>query len=221
MRAMVGRDVERREADASPATPATLGDVLYADKSKHLVSEKEWVALVRMVAAGDQLALHALYERAHRVVYTLIIRITSNRETAEELTVDVFHDVWRRASLYDAAGGTVLGWIMNQARSRAIDRLRFDQRKKRSGEAAIDGAEIPARATDPLDILELRQQSERLREALSVLTPLERQAIETAFFSELTYAEVAGRLEEPIGTIKTRIRSGLQKLRQALTAGTK
>ena len=73
-----------------------------------------------------------LYEMAHRVVFTLIMRITANRETAEELTVDVFHDVWRRASRYDAANGTVLGWIMNQARSRAIDRLRFESRKKRS-----------------------------------------------------------------------------------------
>ena len=83
------------------------------------------------MAAGDPLALHALYERTHRIVFTLIVRITHNRETAEELTVDVFHDAWRRAASYDPAGGSVVGWIMNQARSRAIDRLRFEQRKKR------------------------------------------------------------------------------------------
>src|SRR3546814_13011070 len=87
--------------------------------------------LVQSMAAGDQLALHALYERAHRPVFTLIMRITANRETAEELTIDVFHDVWRRASRYDPANGTVLGWVMNQARSRAIARLRFESRKKR------------------------------------------------------------------------------------------
>jgi hypothetical protein len=98
----------------------TLGDVLYA-KSKAPASEQEWVALVRCVAAGDQLALHALYERAHRPVFTLIMRITADRETAEEVTIDVFHDIWRHASRYDAATGTVLGWIMNQTRSRAID----------------------------------------------------------------------------------------------------
>src|SRR6185437_3099258 len=97
--------------------PATLGDVLYA-KSKPPVSEQDWAALVRSIAAGDQLALHALYDRAHRIVFTLMLRLTANRETAEELTVDVFHDVWRRASSYDAAQGTVLAWIMNQARSR-------------------------------------------------------------------------------------------------------
>src|SRR5678815_5196248 len=98
--------------------PATLGDVLYA-KSKAPASEQDWVRLVQSIAAGDQLALHALYERAHRLVFTLIMRITANRETAEELTIDVFHDVWRGAARYDPANGTVLGWIMNQARSRA------------------------------------------------------------------------------------------------------
>src|SRR5258708_31882938 len=112
-------------------SPTTLGDVLYA-KSKAPVSEQDWATLVHSIAAGDQYALHALYERAHRPVFTLIMRITANRETAEELTIDVFHDVWQRASRYDAANGTVLGWIMNQARSRAIDRLRFESRKKRS-----------------------------------------------------------------------------------------
>ena len=78
-------------------TPTTLGDVLYA-KSEAPVPEQDWATLVQSIAAGDQLALHALYERAHRPVFTLIMRITANRETAEELTIDVFHDVWRRAS---------------------------------------------------------------------------------------------------------------------------
>jgi RNA polymerase sigma-70 factor, ECF subfamily len=201
--------------EAAQKSPATLGDVLYA-KSKPPVSEQDWAALVQAIAVGDQLALHALYERAHRVVFTLIVRITANRETAEELTVDVFHDVWRRASGYDAANGTVLGWIMNQARSRAIDRLRFDSRKKRS---QGDGVQPPAEvAADPRDVIELRQQGESLRAALAALTPGERQAIETTFFAGLTHAEAATRLNQPLGTIKTRIRSGLHKLRDTLTA---
>jgi RNA polymerase sigma-70 factor (ECF subfamily) len=206
------------EKDRREDSPGTLGDVLYPDKSKTPVSEKEWVALVQSVAAGDQLALHALYERTHRVVFTLIVRITSNRETAEELTLDVFHDVWRRACRYDVADGTVLGWIMNQARSRAIDRLRFEQRKKRVDPDA--GAPLPTiEAADSHDALEVKQQSQALRAALTVLTRDERQAIEAAFFSELTHAEAAARLNQPLGTVKTRIRSGLHKLRQALAAG--
>jgi len=201
--------------DHTPKKPATLGDVLYA-KSKAPVSEEGWAALVQSIAAGDQLALHALYERAHRVVFTLIMRITANRETAEELTVDVFHDVWRRASRYDAANGTVLGWIMNQARSRAIDRLRFESRKKRSHGG--DMQPLDEVAADARDILDLREESESLRTALATLTPDERQAIETTFFAGLTHVEAAARLNQPLGTIKTRIRSGLHKLRHKLTA---
>jgi RNA polymerase sigma-70 factor (ECF subfamily) len=195
-------------------TAATLGDVLYA-RSKPPVLEQDWANLVQSIAAGDQLALHALYERAHRIVFTLIMRITANREIAEELTVDVFHDVWRRASRYDAANGTVLGWIMNQARSRAFDRLRFENRKKRSQGDVQPLAEM---AADPCDVVELREQGEALRTALAALTPDERQAIEATFFAGLTHAAAAARLNQPLGTIKTRIRSGLHKLRRALAA---
>jgi RNA polymerase sigma-70 factor, ECF subfamily len=181
---------DRREREAR-----TLGDLLYANKAKATVSEKEWVRLIRSIAGGDQLALHELYTQTHRIVLTLLVRITRNIETAEELTLDVFHDVWRRAATYDPANGTVVGWIMNQARSRAIDRLRFEQA-----------------ASDP-------QKGRLLRHALQVLTPEERQTLKTAFFSELTYREVAAKFDQPLGTVKTRIRSGLGKLREAL-AGT-
>jgi RNA polymerase sigma-70 factor (ECF subfamily) len=176
------------------------------------------VALVRSVAGGDQRALHALYERANRAVFTFVVRLTANPETAEEVTLDVFHDVWRNASRYHEADGTVLGWIMMQARSRAIDRLRFDQRKKR---VQPDGSDpLPAApAAHPDDRIAFEQRCEALRRALQNLTPDERQAIETAFFSELSYSEAAALLNEPLGTIKTRIRSGLHKLRQALSEG--
>jgi RNA polymerase sigma-70 factor (ECF subfamily) len=195
--------------------PATLGNVLYA-KSKAPVPEQDWATLVQSIAAGDQLALHALYEMAHRLVFTFIMRIMANRETAEELTIDVFHDVWRRASRYNPANGTVLGWIMNQARSRAIDSLRFESRQKRSHGG--DMQPLDEVTADPHQKLELREQGESLRAALAALTPDERQAIETTFFAGLTHAEAAARLKQPLGTIKTRIRSGLHKLRQMLTA---
>src|SRR5262249_62414842 len=121
----------RRGGDQRESETRTLGDLLYADDTKARVSERNWIGLVHSVAGGDQHALYALYEQAHRLVFTLMVRITNNRATAEELTVDVFHDVWRRASTYDPADRSVVGWIMNQARSRAIDRLRFEQRQKR------------------------------------------------------------------------------------------
>jgi RNA polymerase sigma-70 factor, ECF subfamily len=202
-------------SEDQPESGGTLGDLLYVGKAKAPVSEDEWSGLVKSIAAGDQYALRSLYERTNRIVFTLIVRLTNNRETAEELTLDVFHDVWERAANYDPADGTVVGWIMNQARSRAIDRLRFENRKKRVNNHAQDP--LPANVPNgPHESADLSQQGRRLRDTLAVLNPLEREAIETAFFSELSYAEVALRLNQPLGTIKTRIRSGLGKLRQEL-----
>jgi RNA polymerase sigma-70 factor (ECF subfamily) len=194
----------------------TLGELLYADRAKPRVPEKEWRELVEAIAAGDQLALRALYDRSHRLVFTLTMRILGNRASAEEVTLDVFHDVWRRASTYDAAGGSVLGWIMNQARSRAIDRLRFETRKKRT-QTGVDTAQVVTIATERL--AEYAEQNQVLEQALQALTPDERLAIEAAYFSELTYVEVAQQLHQPLGTIKTRIRSALGKLRRALSTG--
>ena len=216
---VAGECVDAGRADAcgggSAATPATLGDVLYADPSQAAPSERDWVALVRQVALGDQVALHALYERAHRPVFTLALRIARSRETAEELTLDVFHDVWRRAARYDAINGTVLGWIMNLARSRAIDRVRFDGRRKRVDPFAAD-TDAHVESSDGEQIVAAREEANALRTALALLSADERRAIEAAFFSNLTYAEVAARFNEPLGTVKTRIRSGLVKLRRAL-----
>jgi len=186
--------------DAGVAAPGTLGDVLYAGMSSAPASEADWVGLVRGIAAGDQVALHGLYERSHRLVFTLIMRITASRTMAEELTLEVFHHAWRRAYRYDPRDGTVVGWLMNLARSRVLARLCSDRRKK--GDEAEFGDERRA-----------------LRTALDTLTPQERQVIEAAFFSELTPAEVAIRLKESLETVRARIHSGLHKLRQALAEG--
>jgi RNA polymerase sigma-70 factor (ECF subfamily) len=208
---------ETDQADASRS--ATLGDILFADRKPYPL-ESEWLALVRSIGARDTRALHALYQRTHRIVFTLIMRIIRNRQTAEELTLDVFHDVWRRAPTYNAAQGSVVGWVMNQARCRAIDRIRFEQRKKRVDcqphEAGDKGS-----ASGPDQALEFEEQARRLRGALADLTSEERQAIEVAFFSGLTYAETAARLDKPLGTVKTRIRSGLEKLRHLLAEESK
>lgn len=198
-----------------PPATKTLGDILYADKAKLRVSEEEWLKLLRAIAGGDQLALHSLFEKTHRIVFTLIVRITMNRETAEEVTLDVFYDVWRKASTYDPANGSVVGWVMNQARSRAIDRLRFDQRKKRAN-TYPHSLRPTTDVVDPQQACLFEEQSRLLRDALEVLTTEERKAIETAFFSELTYEQTATNLNQPLGTVKTRIRSGLEKLRGAL-----
>ncbi len=205
--------MSQRQGDHVEREAGILGDVLFPDKARPQVPERDWAALVRAVAGRDQRALQALYLQTHRMVLTLITRIVGSRETAEELTLDVFHDVWRRAPEYDPSGGSVIGWILNQARSRAIDRLRYETRKKR-----VPGVHepVPPSAAGPHEALAAVERGRRLRAALQALTADERKAIETAFFAEMSYGEAAARLEEPVGTVKTRIRSGLAKLRLAL-----
>jgi DNA-directed RNA polymerase specialized sigma24 family protein len=122
--------------EASQESIATLGDVLYA-KCKTSVEERDWAMLVQSVVAGDQLALYALYERAHLIVLSFAMRICGSREAAEAITLDVFHDLWRRASLYDPATATVLAWIMNLARSRAMDPQRFTTTSRSASQPSI------------------------------------------------------------------------------------
>jgi len=202
--------------EANPATQdSTLGALLYADRTRHRIAESEWAGLVLAVAQRDQLALRALYDRAHRLVFTLALRITGNRETAEELTLDVFLGVWNRAASYDPRAGSVVAWIMNLARSRCIDRLRHEQRAKRIGPAGmLDPA--CASAPDSGSDLDLQAEARQLRVAVDGLPPLERRAVEAAYLRDMTYSEVALQSGEPLGTIKTRIRSALVRLRKAL-----
>lgn len=136
---------------------ATLGDVLYPDRSKPRASEQDWVRLVIDAAAGEVLALHTLYQRAHRPVFTLAMRSTGSRHTSDELTLDVFHDVWQRAAGYSTADGTVLGWIMNLARARVIE-------QRRPGVVAA------------------QEQNLALKDALRLLSPEERSVLEGAYF---------------------------------------
>ena len=105
---------------------ATLGDVLYADHADP-VPERDWAVLVNYVAAGDQRALRQLFERTHRLVFSLIARLTKSREAADGLTVEVFQDIWRDAPSYDPAAGSVIGWIMGRARLKALQRLEIEQ----------------------------------------------------------------------------------------------
>ncbi|MGE4061945.1 MAG: RNA polymerase sigma factor [Rhodospirillaceae bacterium] len=207
--------VSQVDEQTDPPAIVTLGHVLYA-KAKAPPLEADWVLLVRKMSEGDQGALQALFSRAQHLVFTYVLRLTANRGLAEELTVDVFHDIWRHAARYEEGKGTVLAWIMNQARSRAIDRLRFEARKKRNG-----GGEVLTSADaepDPSHVAQQLEQSMALRAAVDALAAEERDAIESTFFHGLTHAEAAVRLNQPLGTVKTRIRAGLHKLRRMLTA---
>jgi RNA polymerase sigma-70 factor, ECF subfamily len=186
----------RAAREHEPSGPqTTIGDLLYADKTKSRVSEHEWVGLVRSMAAGDPLALDELFERTHRIVFTLMMRLLGDREVAEELTLDVFHDVWRQASHFDAAGGPVLSWLLGQARLRAIERLQMS--------AAAH----------------LKAQSASLQDALPVLSASERQLIETAYFSRLACRELAAEQQQTVEAVQGHIHSALEKLREKLATG--
>jgi RNA polymerase sigma-70 factor (ECF subfamily) len=194
--------------------PRRLGELLYRDRAQPPISEKEWVELIDGIAARDVRALHGLYERTHRLVFTLALRTTSRREVAEEITLDVFNDVWRHAATYDPATGSVLGWIMTRVRSRALGRLQLDD--PTPGGSGPDEGTL---STSPMDVDEgasLRVQGRLLREALMALNPAEREAVETFLAESRTPEAIAARLNQPVDMVTVRIRSGLDKLRHAL-----
>ena len=136
-------DVTDRSGDRARET--RLGDLLHADRRRPRASETQWVGLVRAVASGDPRALQVLYEQMHRVVFTLLLRIARNRRAAEDLTVEVFDDVWRTASTYDPAGRSVVGWITDRARSRAMAHVRDGAERTRAGTVAAP----PSTASGP------------------------------------------------------------------------
>jgi RNA polymerase sigma-70 factor, ECF subfamily len=182
--------------------------------------QHEDAARVAGAARGNGAALAALYDRHARAVYSLALRVVADEADAEDVVQEVFDQAWRQASRYDPARGTVIAWLLNMARTRAIDRLRA--RRARPDRAGTEGehpwSELPAPAVDPLDALDAARDAARVRQALQQLPLIQRVAIELAYFEGLTQTQIAARLEEPLGTVKTRIRAALLKLRDALSA---
>jgi RNA polymerase sigma-70 factor, ECF subfamily len=174
---------------------------------------------VSRAAAGDEAALAALYDRHSRAVYSLALRVLADQADAEDVLQDVFAQAWRQAGRYDSRRGPVAAWLLNMARTRAIDRLRARRARPDSHTAASDGAhvELSIPAVDPGDALAAARDAARVRAALEELPVLQRLAIELAYFEGLTQSEIAARLEQPLGTVKTRIRLGLLKLRDVLS----
>ena len=177
------------------------------------------VELVTRMASKDQQALAALYDRYAGPVYALALRILGAASDAEEVLQDVFAQAWDQAPRYDPQRGVVAGWLLNMARSRAIDRLRARAVRSpgRGAPASAPSAEALAATTSPERDMLLAERARAVRRALDGLTTLQRVAIELAYFEGLSQSEIAARLEQPLGTIKTRIRLGMLKLRGALT----
>jgi RNA polymerase sigma-70 factor (ECF subfamily) len=179
-------------------------------------SDLELVARIRQ---GEQAALDLLYKRYSSPVYSLVWKILQSPEEAEDVALDVFWQVWRQADRYDPARGAPPAWIFTLARSRAIDRLRARNRRE-DRNVSIDD---PALRIDPLDenaspdqVVSFRQSRDAVRAALTKLSAVQREAVELAFLKGLTHVEIAERLGQPLGTVKTRIRQGLIRLRKHL-----
>ncbi len=172
------------------------------------------LSVVRQVAGGDESALVVLYDRWAQPVYSVVAHLLNDADGAEDVVEETFWQIWQRASSYDASRGTVRTWILTIARSRALDRLR--SRKRNREDIAPDLAVIRDPAPDPSQDVEAGEQRRLVFAALQELPEDQRRALELAYYRGLSQSEIAEFLGEPLGTIKTRTRLGMQKLRDRL-----
>ncbi len=179
-------------------------------------SELDDFALISLVARRDETALSTLYDRYSRLVFSLALRIVGERTLAEEIAADAFVNVWRAASSFAEERGRVVAWLMGITRHRAIDELRRLNVRPEGSAVDLDEAVSAAQSDSIDDLVGVRRQRELVRTALAALPPPQREALELAYFGGLTQQEIADKTGQPLGTIKTRMRLGLQKLRDEL-----
>lgn len=173
------------------------------------------VELLRAVAGGDEAALAELYDRYRLILFGLMLRILHSRAEAEDCLQEVFIQVWRQANGFDEARGRPFTWLVTMARSRAIDRLRALSSRTRTAQDAAR-ATVEEKSDAVTDAIRSEQKA-TVRAALDSLPPEQRSVLEFAYFEGLTQSEIAARLNQPLGTIKTRTRSGMMKLRELLS----
>jgi RNA polymerase sigma-70 factor (ECF subfamily) len=172
--------------------------------------------LLALIVRRHEHALGVLYDRYGRLVYAIALRITGDRQTAEEVVQDVFQNVWQTAASFQPGLGVFGAWLMGVARHRAIDAIRSKRERSRAAEQPFtDGWDMPGDMNIDREV-DQRELRETVRRALSELPTNQRQTIELAYYGGLTRTEIATRLGEPLGTVKTRMRLGLLKLRDLL-----
>ena len=177
--------------------------------------DQTWHEFLSRAAKGDHDAFAALYDATSSLVYPLVLRIVGNRADAEEVTLDVYVQAWREARRFDAQRGAVRTWLVMIARSRALDRLR--SREARHGREA-GPVEEESRAPDPSpeELSSMSQSRRAVAEAMACLSPEQREVINLAYFDGMSQTEMAEFLSLPLGTVKTRVRLGMMRLRDLL-----
>lgn len=174
------------------------------------------IALLDRIVARDERAVGELYDRHNRLLYGLILRILRDRPESEEVLQEVFVLVWTRAETYNVALGSPAAWLVRIARNRAIDRLRSNSVRLR----AVESAPMPAPAASPETTATQSERQRAVCRALDELPPEQRELIEQAYYQGLTQSELAERYKLPLGTVKTRIRTGMIALREQLAQTT-
>ncbi len=177
------------------------------------------VDLIGRASEGDARALEVLYERYSRVVYSFALRIVGDPQLAEEVLQEVFFRAWQQGSAFKSARGSFITWLLSITHNMAIDEVRKRRRRPQKADAEEPEtvlAAVPDAGLDVEDEVWLSSLRETIGIALEQLPPPQRTAIELAYFQGLTQREIAATLDEPLGTIKTRMRLGLQKLREHL-----
>lgn len=179
-------------------------------------SRPELSALIDAIKKGNIEAFSTFYDQTHRLVWALTLRILRDRDAAEEVTSDVYLQVWQKAGSYDENRGNPIAWLLIIARSRAVDRLRCRSRCGGFEPISVDSLRKLVNRDDPENITFLLERNGCIRAALTRLSSEQRQLIEIGFFEGLTHQEMAEKLGIPLGTIKTRMRCALIQLRQHL-----
>jgi RNA polymerase sigma-70 factor (ECF subfamily) len=185
------------------------------DPAEQLDAEVE---LLRRVAQGDRRGFEELYDRFSGVLFSTASSVLNNQEAAEDVLQDVFVQIWEKAPLYDPARGKPLTWAITLTRNKAIDRLRATVRRNRLSEDMQRESQTQNQFDDrsSFDAASTGDTNKLVHEAMQKLSKDQREAIELAFFSSLTQPEIAERLNEPLGTVKARIRRGMMRLRDLL-----
>jgi RNA polymerase sigma-70 factor, ECF subfamily len=176
--------------------------------------------LIRRMAAGDRDAFSRFYDRYSPLVFPLILKIVRHRSDAADVLQDVFWETWQGAASYDPARGTPEAWMITRARTRAIDRIRAVRRRGETFVPPIDEGLAPAAPEPGGDAAERAEDRGVIRTALEMLPQAQREVIELAYYAGLTQTEIATRLQQPLGTVKTRIRLALERLREAVRRAT-